>query len=153
MQLWHYWLLAALILLISEMFTPGFLLATFAVGAVAASITALLGLGFGWQLIIMAVVSVVAFYTLRPMVLKSQAKRKAGGTAIETNVDALVGRTGRVETNIDDGVTGQVKVGGEVWSAIGENDTAIEAGKKIKVLRVDGSKLIVTALTESEQGN
>ena len=43
--------------------------------------------------------------------------------------------------------TGEVKIHGEVWRAITENDSEIiEVDKQVEVLRIDGVKLIVKAI-------
>lgn len=56
-KIWWLWMLLAAIFIIGEIFTAGFFVLWFGIGAAAAGIMALLGLGAGWQLEIFVVVS------------------------------------------------------------------------------------------------
>lgn len=61
--------------------------------------------------------------------------------------DTLIGETGKLISGVDpDSLRGKVKISGIVWSATG--DEAIEAGRLVRVVRVDGVKLIVEPLAE-----
>ena len=58
-QAWVIWLIIAAIFAVAEIFTPGFFLLWFGVGALTASIMALLGVGsFAAQMLVFLVVSV-----------------------------------------------------------------------------------------------
>ena len=62
----------------------------------------------------------------------------------KTNVDSIPGKTGVVVETIDNlKAEGQVMVDGMVWTAKSENGDTIEEGKVVKVLAVEGVKLIV----------
>lgn len=65
-----------------------------------------------------------------------------------TNADRVIGQTALVlETISDRDQTGQVRVMQQVWSArTDETETLIPAGTEVRVLRIEGVKLIVTAL-------
>ena len=61
-----------------------------------------------------------------------------------TNADRLIGMTGIVTEPIDNvQATGAVKVAGVEWTARSEQDTVIEAGVQVKILRFSGVKLYV----------
>src|SRR3989344_3866368 len=53
-----------------------------------------------------------------------------------TNVELLIGKTGRVEKTITPSKAGQVKIGPEVWRATAEHK--IEEGTKIKIEDITG---------------
>jgi len=59
-------------------------------------------------------------------------------------VNSFIGKTGKVTVDIvpSDG-KGQVKIGGETWSAISENDEPIEKGTEIIITNITGVKAIV----------
>ncbi|HEB84615.1 MAG TPA: NfeD family protein [Bacteroidetes bacterium] len=138
---WLLWFILAVILLIGEIFTPGFLLACFSLGAFGSGLVALLGGNLTFQLIVFGIVTIVIFFTIRPLMMRLAKKSES---TVKTNVDALVGRYGKVVAAIDpDANSGRVRIGGEDWWAVTEDETPVPEGARVIVLRVDGSKLIV----------
>ena len=72
-------------------------------------------------------------------------KLKAGSE--KTNVDALVGEIAVVIAAILPYEMGQVKVGGQVWSAIGKNpEETFAENQLVKITAVEGVKLVVIPL-------
>jgi membrane protein implicated in regulation of membrane protease activity len=63
--------------------------------------------------------------------------------AYVSNVDALIGKHGRVVVSIEGDNSGQVKVDGEVWSARSHDHTSIEKDSLVVIRRVSGVHLIV----------
>ena len=47
---------------------------------------------------------------------------------------------------------GRVIVWGEDWRALSIDETTIEVGQKITVVRVDGAKLLVKLLSKEKEG-
>ena len=127
MEVWHYWALAALILLVGEILTSGFALVCFAVGAIFGAVGAALACSIEWQIGLFAIGTIVAFLAIRPLLLKISQKDQ-----VATNADALIGRTAKVseEINPKEG-TGRVAVDGDDWKAESEDDTIIEKGEKV----------------------
>ena len=73
-----------------------------------------------------------------PFALKF-AKPKA-----KSNIDALIDKEGIVTEEINNSENkGRIKVIGQDWAALSENNNIIEAGKKVVILNVTGIKLIV----------
>lgn len=139
---WYYWVIIGLVLIIAEMFTAGFVLAVCGLAAIAAGVLAVMGFGTTVQLLGFAIITLILFVAVRPIMLRHFAGE---GGKVKTNVDALIDREGIVVERIDTlGHTGRVKVGGEDWRAISGDDAVIELGAKVKVLKVDGAKLIVS---------
>jgi membrane protein implicated in regulation of membrane protease activity len=151
---WHLWIIAAVILLIAEIFTPGFVLACFGVGGLVASLSAALGLGYNGQVVLFIATSIATFFTVRPFYLKHMA---ADGPGLKTNKDALIGKHARViETIVPLEGRGRVAVGGEDWAAVSSDETVEEAqeimeGVTVHVIGVDGSRLVVTAGQENAE--
>ena len=146
---WHLWVIAAIVLFIAEVMIPGFLVACFGMGCLASAAAAALGLGPKWQLLAFTVGTLVVYVGIRPLFLRHLYGR---ASPVKTNVDALVGRVGVVTETLDP-VThqGRVKVGGEDWRGVPADDVAIEPGQRVEVLRVDGTKLIVTPVPPREE--
>lgn len=140
---WQIWVVLAALLLVAEMFAPGFWLASLAVGCLAAGLAALLPLGLLGEILVFAATTVGSLFGLRPVLVRRFLH--ARGMEMRTNVEALVGKTGVVVQRFDP-VTrlGRVKVEGEDWrSALVEGGTPLEPGTRIMVVQVDGSTLVV----------
>jgi membrane protein implicated in regulation of membrane protease activity len=146
---WQIWVVLAALLLVAEMFAPGFWLASLAVGCLAAGLAALLPLGLLGEILVFAGTTVGSLFGLRPVLVRRFLH--ARGMEVRTNVEALVGKSGVVVQRFDP-VTrlGRVKVEGEDWrSALVEGGTPLEPGTRIMVVQVDGSTLVV----EKEAGD
>lgn len=143
---WHWWAAIALLLIISEIFLPGFFLFCLGIGCIAASITAGLGFGAAGQLLMFSVFSLVAFFTVRPLLMNRFWKKDH----IRTNADALVGLHGHVSQDFDPGLRlGRVQVGGDDWRAECLTDTPLRTGDPIEVVRVESNTLIIKPLTNT----
>ena len=144
MQLWHIWIIVGIILLIVEIFTPGFVIATFGIGCLFAAIPALLGLHVLWQILVFALTTFLAFVFVRPVYQKYLFPEQE---QIPTNVEALIGQQALVIEEINNlKNTGRVKIGGEDWKAVSKTNTIIEKEKVVKITAVDGVKLVVEPL-------
>ena len=135
------WLAAALIFLGVEAITVGLATIWFAAGAVAALILAFIDVPVPVQVVVFLVVSIVLLVSTRKIFIE---KLNAGKE--KTNVDALIDAAAVVIKPILPYEVGQVKVSGQVWSAIGKNpeDTYAE-GQLVKIISVEGVKLVVTS--------
>ena len=129
MEIWHYWALAALALVVGEILTSGFALVCFAVGAVGGAIAAAAGCSIEWQIGVFTIATLVAFLAIRPLLVRLSKKDQ-----IVTNADALIGRTAKVseEINPAEGI-GRVAIDGDDWKAESESGEVIEKGAKVVV--------------------
>ncbi|WP_456440815.1 NfeD family protein [Caldithrix abyssi] len=149
MALWHIWIILGIILFITEIFTPGFLLATFGIGCLIAAIPAVLELHFLWQILTFTAATFLSFLTVRPLYLKFIFPEQQ---QIPTNVDALIGQEGVVIQPIDNLQNqGRVKVGGEDWKALSKSGEALAQNTVVKIVAIDGVKLIVEPLQKNGQ--
>ena len=140
MEIYQYWLIAAFILVIIEICTAGFGSICFAFGAGFSALTAYLGGGYVWQLIVFAAVSLLTFIFLRPVIIRLLERNSKD---VKTNVDALIGRKAVVSETIDHAAhTGRVAVDGDDWKAVSEDKTVIEKGEDVTI--VGRESLIVT---------
>lgn len=142
MEDWLVWFLAAIALLVGEMFTAGFWLACLAAGAAVAGLVALVpGLGAVSQGIAFTLSSVLSMAGLRPKLM--QYFQLGPGSELRTGVDALLGKTGIVTERIGPGLPGRVKVEGEDWRGAATDAAVLEPGTQVMVIQVDGTTLVV----------
>ena len=139
MAYWLLWLVAGILIIVAEIFTPGFVLACFSFGCFAAAITAALDFSVTVQLIVFSATTFAVFLSIRPVVFKFRTRHDR---EVRTNLDRLVGLPAIALEEISDW-HGEVKLDGEVWASRSENGQVFPAGSKVRVLRVEGNKLIV----------
>ncbi len=137
---WYWWAGAAIFLLIAEIFVPGFFLLCLAIGCAGASVADLFGGGPNVQLLTFSVISLIGFFTLRPLLMKRMWK----DPELLTNADALVGRKARVTQEFDPGLRlGRVAVDGDDWRAECTKDRMLMVNDVVRVVRVESNTLIV----------
>ena len=138
------WLGAVVLFGAVEAATAGLVSIWFAAGAVAGLIAAWLGAGVAVQVVLFAVVSAAALAVTRPLV-----RRYAAGKAVPTNLDRVLGDTGRVTETIDNARSaGAVYVDGKTWTARSDDGAVIPQGTTVKILRMEGVKLFVRKIEE-----
>ena len=125
-----------------EALTPSALISIwFSAGSLGALIAACLTGNIWIQVAVFLVVSCAAFALLRPL-----ARKYFTPGTHRTNADRLVGQEAVVTETIDNlAGAGQASIGGQIWTAWGRDNTPIEAGARVQVLRIEGVKLIVRA--------
>ena len=138
------WLAAAVVFGIVEALTAGLVSIWFVAGSAAALIGAFLGAGLGVQVALFVVVSAAALAVTRPLV-----RRYTAGKAVPTNLDRVLGDSGKVTETIDnENSTGAVYVDGKTWTARSADGSVIPAGTVVEILRMEGVKLFVKKLEE-----
>ncbi|KPK80546.1 MAG: hypothetical protein AMS27_16855 [Bacteroides sp. SM23_62_1] len=140
-QIWHYWVIAGVLFLILEIFTPSFIAACIGIGAIFGGLAAGIGLDFKWQIGFFAVATLASFFTVRPFMLKYAYKTS---DKVKTNVDNMIGKLGMVTQKIDHSAqTGRVKIDGDDWKAEAENDEIIDTGTRVEVTGIESIILTV----------
>ena len=144
MEIWHIWIIIAILLLIGEILAPTFLVASLSIGCIAAGFFSFIDFGFKAQIISFSIGTLTAFFGVRPFMLKYAYKKSKN---IKTNVDALIGRNGRVIVEIDNANNqGRILIDGEDWRAKTETDVIINLGEKVEIQKTDSNILIVKQL-------
>jgi membrane protein implicated in regulation of membrane protease activity len=140
-DIWRWlWTGLAVVMAIGEIFTAGFFLLPFAVGATAAAVLAWTGVGIVSQWLIFFGVSLVAFVYLRRFIARQDET-----SAPSVGANRWANTRGVVLTAIEPlESTGIVRIGGEEWRATA--DQPIPAGTQVVVLEVSGSRLVVMPL-------
>ena len=139
---WEWWAVAALVLFIAELFVPGFFLVCLGIGCAFSALAAKLGGDSATiQLLVFSVFSLVAFFTVRPLMLKHFMK-----TDVKTGADAMAGRKARVTQEFDSMRMGRVSVDGDDWRAEAQGDQPLRIGDNVEVVRVESNTLVVKPL-------
>jgi membrane protein implicated in regulation of membrane protease activity len=145
---WILWIVLGIILIVAEIFTLGFVLFWFGIGALGAALTSWLGFGLGMQFLVFAVVSVVLTLLSRTIFSKYYSHNDENN--IKMGIDALPGQIGTV-TSASIGALHEaaVKVYGSTWTAFPIDDSKpLIEGEKVEVVRVQGSSIYVQRASE-----
>jgi len=137
---WLIWAIAAVLLSVGEIFTPGmFFLGPVALAALASAVVALLDVGVVGQLLAFVIGSVATVAFLRPI-----AKRHLHmPAALRTGTAALEGTKAVVLQRVDVN-GGRVRIGGEEWSARAYmEDQVLEPGTRVEVVKIEGATALV----------
>lgn len=141
------WLSLAILLGMIEGMTAALVSIWFAGGAVAAFLVSLLGAGFVLQLVVFVAVSAILLAFMR-----SLAQKKALTETVATNADRILGRLAVVTEPIDNlKATGAVRIDGVEWTARCNSDNIISAGETVKILQIDGVKVVVEPAAQPVQ--
>ena len=135
-----FWLVVMVVLLIVEGAVPGLVSIWFALGALAALISAILKAPLWLQILWFFIVSIASLVLTRPLV-----KKYVNARVQPTNADVLIGKECVVTEEIDNVMgTGAVKLEGKEWSARACCDAdKFAKGDILRVESIKGVKLMV----------
>lgn len=138
-----FWIIAMIAFLGLEAVTLGLTSIWFAIGSLAALISATFDAPPWLQILWFVLVSALALVATRPL-----AKKYLNDKCEPTNADRVIGEHGIVTETIDNlRATGAVSVGGKHWTARALDDSAvIDVGTTVRIEEISGVKLIVTAV-------
>lgn len=137
---WQIWLIVAGVCFILEIITVGFLIFWFAIAALVVSLLSLLIPNVIVQSVIFVILSAILVLFTRPF-----AKKVNASDNTITNSNRFIGKTGLVKKALSEHQSGQVKVEGEVWTAVLDENILqeIPEGSTVEIIAIDGVKLIV----------
>lgn len=141
---WVLWLVLGVALVIAEIFTTGFVLLWFGVGALAAALAGLAGLGYPIQFLIFFAVSIGLTAASRTIFV-NLFSRPDQSSELKVGAAALPGQIGTVVTSSSGALNeGAVKVFGSTWTAYpAEGELPLEAGDRVVVERLQGASIYV----------
>ena len=144
---WILWLVLGIALIIAEVFTLGFVLLWFGIGAAAAALVGYLGFGFVSQFVVFAAVSIALTAMSRTIFARYLPHRDDDG--MKMGVDSLPGQIGTVTIASRGALKeGAVKVYGSTWTAFPiDGETELVDGEKVEVVSVKGSSIYVKRVT------
>ena len=138
-----FWLVLFVILSLFELATVNLVSIWFAIGAIITTFVSLVTDNLMIHLAVFTISSILLLLLTKPFVKKM--KKREG---VPTNLDMVIGKTGVVTEKIEKDGIGEVKVLGKKWSAY--SDKEVEENSKVKVLSINGVKLKVEEIKESD---
>jgi membrane protein implicated in regulation of membrane protease activity len=136
---WVAWMITAAALAVGELFTLGFFLAPVALAALIAGGVAAAGAAVEAQVGVFVVVSAASLGIVRPIARRHMRTP----AALRSGTAALVGRRAVVVERVD-ADHGQVKIGGEVWTARPYDESDVfEPGTRVDVMKIEGATALV----------
>lgn len=139
------WLIFGVIFIIGEILTPTFFLFWFGIGAFVASAVSV-AFGTIVQVISFIVVSGLLVILTRPLTKKLTKEQPR-----KIHIDEIIGKIGLVIETIDNEQgKGLVKINSDTWRAYSNDDSVIQEGEKVKILKVEGAHVIVEKLQGGE---
>ena len=139
----YWWTIIGIVGFIVEIFTPGFFAASIGIGAFFGAVTAMFTDVVEYQMIAMAAGTLMSFLAIRPIWTRYLSRTKD----VKTNAEALIGRVGVVSEDIDsENNSGRVAIDGDDWQAVSEDNSNIEAGSHVEVVKRDSIILTVKSI-------
>lgn len=133
------WIIVFVVTLMIEVFTAGTLVSIwFSAGSLVAYFVYLLNGPLLLQIIVFLAVSIGALLAIRPL-----ATTYFRGNIVATNADRMIGRQTTLTKAITSNNWGEVDVYGVVWSAVEINNQPLEIGTEVKIVAIEGAKVIV----------
>jgi membrane protein implicated in regulation of membrane protease activity len=143
--LWIFWAVLGAILIVAEIFTSGFVLLWFGIGALVAALLSIVGIdSLAIQFLAFAIVSSSLTAASRTIFLR-YFSREHSGQSLRSGVDALPGKVGTVVSSSRGALQeGAVKVFGSTWSAYpAPGEPPLEAGERVCVESIEGASIYV----------
>ena len=138
-----FWLVLFVILALFELATVNLVSIWFSLGALITTFVSLVTDNLMIHLAVFTISSILLLLLTKPFVKKMKKR-----DVIPTNLDRVVGKVGVVTEKIEKDGIGEVKVLGKKWSAY--SDKEVEENSKVKVLSINGVKLKVEEIKESD---
>src|SRR4029434_1247114 len=147
---WVLWCILGALLIVAEIFTYGFVLFWFGIGALAAAFAGFIGIdSLVVQFLIFAGVSSALTAASRTIFVNYFSREKSGDS-LRTGVDAMPGKIGTVVSSSKGALNeGAVKVFGSTWTAYpAPGEEPLEAGERVCVESVEGASIYVRRIGE-----
>jgi membrane protein implicated in regulation of membrane protease activity len=148
---WILWTILGVILIIAEIFTSGFVLLWFGVGALLAGLLGLAGAGLGLQfLVFIASASLLTALSRTIFVNYFGQKEEDGG--LRVGAASLPGQVGTVVSESRGALhEGAVKVFGSTWTAFpAEGEPPLKEGERVVVERLQGASIYVRRVSAGQ---
>lgn len=138
---WIFWLVLVIVLSFVEIATVSLVSIWFVASGIVAMILSFFIEDTAIITTIFILLGIFLLVISRPIVNKLRSKDNE-----KTNLDRIIGETAIVTEDIKKNVIGEVKVDGKRWSAVSKEKCL--KGDTVKVLKIDGVKLIVEKESE-----
>lgn len=136
-----FWLAIIILLGVIELMTVNLVTIWFIASALVTLVLSLFNVPFIIQFAVFVILGTILLLTTRKTLQK-----KVDSFKVKTNLDRVVDKEGIVTEKITKHNSGEVKVDGKRWTAIA--DKTIQEGKIVKIVEIEGVKLIVEEVKE-----
>ena len=144
--MWYIWLIAAGVFFVAEIATVGFLIFWLGIAALLSMVVSF----FTSNVFIQMLIFVISSCILIPLTKPLNNLLNKSDEDIKTNAFSIIDKYGVVTSKIMPNYCGQVKVDGQTWSATTEdNATQIDVNTSVRILKIEGVKLIVEPISSS----
>ena len=135
----YIWAGVLIVSVIAEAVTAALIAIWFMPAAIVSLILAALGVNTAIQIVVFFAISIVCLVLFPARLQKAIQQMRLKN---KTNLDAILGAEGTVEEDISPDEQGRVKIMGQSWSAVSQCDRTILKGERVKILAIEGVKLI-----------
>jgi len=140
------WLIIAVAFGIAELMTTSLTLVWFSIGALVLMVLSTFIESVIIQIALFAAISITLLVTFTKYFVDKDKTFK-----YNTNLQGIEQKTGVVKVEILPYATGIVTLTGEDWTAISDSNEKIEVGQLVKVIRIEGVKLVVKPIDNQEE--
>lgn len=140
------WLIVAVAFGIAELMTTSLTLVWFSIGALILMVLSTFIESIIIQIALFAAISITLLVVFTKYFVDKDKTYK-----YNTNLQGIEQRTGIVKEEIPPHMTGIVTLTGEDWTAISEGGEKIQVGELVKVIRIEGVKLVVKPVNNQEE--
>lgn len=134
-KVWELFAVIGVLLIIFEIFTLSFAVLPIGLAFLITAAGAVYLNSWLSVLLLLAINLIIMIWVVNKFV-----KRPRGETA---KVDSMVGKVAEVIQEITPEKNGEVKLYGDKWVALSKANKVFEIGQKVKILEIDGNKVIV----------
>ncbi len=136
-----FWLAIVILLGVIELVTVNLVTIWFIASALVSLLLSFFDIPFIVQFGVFVILGTILLITTRKTLQK-----KVDSFKQSTNLDRVIGTEGIVTEKITKHNSGEVKVDGKRWTAVA--DKTIQEGKIVKIIKIEGVKLIVEEVEE-----
>ena len=140
------WLIVAVAFGIAELMTTSLTLVWFSIGALILMVLSTFIESIIIQIALFAAISITLLVVFTKYFVDQDKTYR-----YNTNLQGIEQRTGIVKEEIPSHMTGIVTLTGEDWTAISEDGEKIQVGQLVKVIRIEGVKLVVKPVNNREE--
>ena len=133
---WIFWLILIVVLTIVEVCTTNLVTIWFIASGLVSLIVSFVTTNMVILSSIFVILGIILLITTKPLLDKLMKNKNN-----DTNLERIIGKSAIVTEAIEKDGVGEVRIDGKRWSAISSCDIPVNV--KVKVLKIDGVKLIV----------
>ena len=138
MSISTFWLIVAVIFGVGELMTTSLTLVWFSIGALVVMLLSIFIESILWQVLVFAAISIILLVIATKYLVNRDKDVK-----YDTNLQGIISKKAVVIQDIEPYKTGLVKINGEEWTAISDEETTIKKGTIVEITAIEGVKLIV----------